>query len=239
MDGHRKVALVTGAARGIGAEVARQLGHHGFAVVVTARELAAARSISDALIEEGMRARPLQLDIADPDSIEALERALDGEPLDLLINNAAAFADWTETASTADLAQAGQVMDTNLFGTWGLIQALLPAMRRSASARIVNVGSGSGSFGDPTFGLATNPAAVSYAISKAALHALTVKLAVELASEGIDVVAVDPGLTATAPGMESMGARPVAEGAASVVAAATDAGITNGTFTRDQQILAW
>lgn len=239
MVGDGRLALVTGAARGIGAEVTRQLGHEGFAVVVTARDFTAARATSEALVADGVRARALQLDIADPDSIDAIGRALDGEPLDLLVNNAAAFADWTETASTADLEQARSVMGTNLFGAWSLIQTLLPAMRRPVSARIVNVGSGSGSHGDPTFGLGTNPASVSYAVSKAALHALTVKLAVELAPEGIGVVAVDPGLTATAAGMEAMGARPVAEGAASVVAAAVTAEDRTGTFTRDGQVLPW
>lgn len=86
----------------------------------------------------------------------------------------------------------------------------------------------------------TGPAAVSYAVSKAALHALTVKLAVELRDERILVNAVDPGLTATAPGMEARGARPVADGARSVVTAALAAGdAPTGTFTRDGAPLAW
>ncbi len=171
------LALVTGAARGIGAQVALQLAEQGYDVLVAAR----------------------------------------------------------------DLDQARSVMDTNLFGTWRLTQALLPALRRAASsARIVMVGSGSGSHGDPDFGLPTSPVSVSYAVSKAALHALTVKLSVELAPDGILVNAVDPGLTATAPGMEAMGARPVADGARSVVHAALlpDGGPT-GTLTRDGEPMPW
>ncbi|MDR7253300.1 NAD(P)-dependent dehydrogenase (short-subunit alcohol dehydrogenase family) [Nocardioides sp. BE266] len=240
IDAARPLALVTGAARGIGAEVARQLAEAGYAVVVTARDGAAAQAHADALVAEGHDATAIALDIGDPDSVAALVDALGFRALTVLVNNAAAFADWTETATTADLEQARAVMDTNLFGAWRVVQALLPALARAGSSRIVNVGSGSGSHGDPQFGLPTNPASASYAVSKAALHALTVKLATELRPSGVLVNAVDPGLTATAPGMEAMGARPVPDGARSVVAAALlpDDGPT-GTFTRDGEPLPW
>jgi NAD(P)-dependent dehydrogenase (short-subunit alcohol dehydrogenase family) len=240
LDPSRPIALVTGAARGIGAEVARQLAADGHHVVVTARDAEAAEAHAGEMRSDGYGATALSLDISDPGSVSALARAIGGGPLDVLVNNAAAFADWTETASTADLDAAQAVVATNLFGTWRVVQALLPALRRAAPARIVNVGSGAGSHGDPGFGLATGPAAASYAISKAALHALTAKLAVELRDERILVNAVDPGLTATAPGMEAMGARPVAEGAAGIVWAATlgDDGPTGGLF-RDGRPLPW
>jgi NAD(P)-dependent dehydrogenase (short-subunit alcohol dehydrogenase family) len=117
----------------------------------------------------------------------------------------------------------------------------LPLIRESAHGRIVNVSSGAGSHGDALFGLTTGDGAVaSYGISKAALNALTTTLAAELDGSGILVNAVCPGLTATAPGMEAMGARPVSEGAASVVWAATlpDDG-PNGGFFRDGQPLPW
>lgn len=240
MDPDRPLALVTGAARGIGAEVARQLAEAGYAVLVTARDPDAAAQHASALVAEGHDAVALPLDVADPDSVADLAAELGDRPLHLLVNNAAAFADWSETATTADLDHALEVFDTNLFGPWRLVQALLPGLRRAAPSRIVNVGSGSGSHGDPQFGLSTSPASATYAVSKAAVHALTVKLAVELRGDGILVNAVDPGLTATAPGMEEMGARPVADGAASVVRAALLApdGPT-GTFTRDGEPLAW
>lgn len=236
----RPVAVVTGAARGIGAEVARQLAEAGYAVVVTARSLAAAEAHAAALRSEGHEARAAQLDVADEHSAAALAAALADTPVAVLVNNAAAFADWSETAATADLGVAEQVVATNLFGTWRTTQALLPALRRAAHARIVNVTSGSGSHGEDRFGLATGPAAASYAISKAAANALTAKLATELAPEGLLVNAVDPGLTATAPGMEDMGARPVAEGAASVVwAARLEPGGPTGGFFRDGEPLPW
>ncbi|WP_374456855.1 SDR family NAD(P)-dependent oxidoreductase [Nocardioides sp.] len=240
IDAARPLALVTGAARGIGAEVARQLAEAGYAVIVSARDESAARAHADELVADGHEATALGLDIGDVDSVAALVDAIGFRPLTVLVNNAAAFADWSETASTADLDRAREVMDTNLFGAWRVVQALLPALVRAGSARVVNVGSGSGSHGDPQFGLSTSPASASYAVSKAALHALTSKLAAELRSTGVLVNAVDPGLTATAPGMEAMGARPVRDGARSVVAAALlpDDGPT-GTFTRDGEPLPW
>lgn len=232
----RPLALVTGAARGIGAEVARQLAADGYAVVVTARDAAPAAAHAAALVADGHVAVGAALDVADQESVAALARELGERPLRVLVNNAAAFADWTETATSADLDAARAVMDTNLFGPWRVVMALLPALRAGAPARVVNVGSGSGSHGDTRFGLSTNPVSTSYAVSKAALHALTVKLAVELRDAGIVVNAVDPGLTATAPGMEAMGARPVPEGAASVLAALR---APAATFTRDGEPLPW
>jgi NAD(P)-dependent dehydrogenase (short-subunit alcohol dehydrogenase family) len=161
--------------------------------------------------------------------------------LDVLVNNAAAYVDWTETASGADLEGAHRVVEVNLFGAWRLTQALLPLLRRSPSPRIVNVSSGAGSHEDSAFGLrARGGAAASYGISKAALNALTSTLATELAGTPVLVNAVCPGLTATWPGAESMGARPAAESARGVVWAATlpDGGPTGGFF-RDEQPLPW
>lgn len=235
-----KLALVTGATRGIGAEVARQLAEAGYSVIVSGRDADATAAQASTMAAQGFDATSFPLDIADQAGVDRLAELLDGRSLDVLVNNAAAFADWGETASTANLAVARAVVDTNLFGAWRVTQAALPALRRARSARIVNVGSGAGSHGDLQFGLGGCPAAASYAISKAALHALTIKLAVELQPEGILVNAVDPGLTATAPGMEAMGARPIPEGARSVIWAALlpDDGPT-GTFTRDGEPMPW
>ena len=135
----------------------------------------------------------------------------------------------------ADLPATHQVLEVNLFGAWRLTNALLPLLRRSDHPRIVNVSSGAGSHRDDQFGLAKRGGtAASYGISKAALNALTSTLAAELADTPILVNAVCPGLTATWPGAEAMGARPVAEGAASVLWAATlpDDGPT-GELRRD------
>lgn len=236
----RPLALVTGAARGIGRSVADQLAQAGYDVLVTARDADRAEQVAAELRATGAGAQAARVDLDDPASTDALPALLDGRALDVLVANAAAFADWSETPSTADLAAAEQVLRTNLLGTWRVVQGCLPALRRATAARVVLVSSGSGSFGEPQFGLATGPAATSYAVSKAALNALTVKLAAELRGEGLLVNAVDPGLTATAPGMEAMGARPVADGAASVVwAALLPPDGPTGTFTRDGSPLPW
>ena len=234
---HGRVVLVTGAGRGIGREVARQLAGLGAEVHAAARDPAAVAGIA------GVHALAAPLDVADAAEVAAAAAELEQRAgrLDVLVNNAAAFVDWSETASAADLDAAAAVLGTNLLGAWRTIQALLPLLRRSEHARIVNVSSGAGSHGDEQFGLARRGgAAASYGISKAALNALTSTFAAELAGTPVLVNAVCPGLTATWPGAEEMGARPVADGAASVVWAATlpDDGPSGGLF-RDGRPLAW
>jgi NAD(P)-dependent dehydrogenase (short-subunit alcohol dehydrogenase family) len=236
------IALVTGAAHGIGLEVCRQLAARGWTVVLTARTLDRAREAAATLAGLEGKVHARALDVTDDASPRALAADLGWAlgRIDVLINNAASAADWRETAGTADLRVAHAVLETNLFGPWRTTQALLPLLRRSRHGRIINVSSGAGSHGHPQSGLAASPAMASYAVSKAALNALTVKLALELLEDRILVNAVCPGLTATAPGMEAMGARPVAEGAASVVWAATlgSDGPTGGFF-RDGEPLPW
>jgi NAD(P)-dependent dehydrogenase (short-subunit alcohol dehydrogenase family) len=161
--------------------------------------------------------------------------------LDILINNAAGYVDWSEMASDADPAAVDRVLQVNLYGSWRMIQAFLPLLRGSRHPRIVNVSSGAGSHADTAFGLAARRgAAAAYGISKAALNALTATLAAELADSPIMINAVRPGLTATYPGAKAMGARPVQPSATGVVWAATlpDDG-PRGGFFRDGQPLGW
>ncbi|HET7427590.1 MAG TPA: SDR family NAD(P)-dependent oxidoreductase [Gemmatimonadales bacterium] len=242
MTDESAIALVTGAARGIGYEVCRQLAVRGWTVVLTARSLDRAREAAEGLARLDGKVHPRALDVNDEASARALAADLGWAlgRIDVLVNNAAEVADWQETAGTADLRAARAMLDTNLFGAWRTTQALLPLLRRSRRGRIINVSSGAGSHGDPRFGLSAGPAMASYAISKAALNALTVKLALELQGDGILVNAVCPGLTATAPGMEEIGARPVSEGAASVVWAALLPGDgPTGGFFRDGRQIPW
>jgi NAD(P)-dependent dehydrogenase (short-subunit alcohol dehydrogenase family) len=237
-----RLVLITGGARGIGREVARQLAQQGATVFVSARNAAQARGAASELAEAGdVRALDADLDVADDGSVRAAATALENDAgrLDVLVNNAAAYVDWQETGSGADLETAAEVLQTNLFGAWRTTNALLPLLRRSEHPRIVNVSSGAGSHGDEQFGLTKRGgAAASYGVSKAALNGLTSTFAAELADTPILVNAVCPGLTATWPGAEQMGAQPVGQGAASVVWAATlpDDGPTGGLFRHGERL---
>lgn len=241
----RAVALVTGAGRrqGIGFEVVRQLASRGIQVILAARDGRAAEARAAELRAEGLEVSSGVVDITDGASVGLLVQSVEREfgRLDILVNNAAGMSPYGELAATADLARTHGVLDTTLFGTWRMCQAFLPLLRLSPHPRLVNVSSGAGSHGDTAFGLTTaNAMGTSYAVAKAALNALTVKLANEERANRVLVNAVCPGFTATFEGGEQMGARPVREGAASVVWAALldDDGPTAGFF-RDGQPLPW
>ncbi len=239
------LAIVTGASRreGLGYEVCRQLGEKGIQVILTARNGDAAKQRAAELTAEGLDIHSGALDLTSEASVRALAQRVEAEygQLDILINNAAAIAPFGEKAASADLDAARAVMDTTLFGTWRVCQSFLPLLRKSPHGRIVNVSSGAGSHGDSVFGLTTtNNMGTSYAVAKAALNALTVKLAMEEVSTKVLINAVCPGFTATFEGGREMGARPVQDGAAGIVWAATldDTGPTGGFF-RDGRPLAW
>ncbi|GAB2916273.1 SDR family NAD(P)-dependent oxidoreductase [Streptomyces mayteni] len=241
--GHTAVALVTGAGHGLGLEVARQLAAHGTQVYAGARDPEkVAAAVRDA---DGVRALPTGLDITDQASVAAAVEAIaeSSGRLDILVNNAAAHPGETvkDTVTGADLDAAADVMRVNLFGTWRMTQAFLPLLRRSAHPRIVNVSSGAGSHADDRYGFAVfGGAAAIHGVSKAALNAMTAVLAAELADTPIIVNAVCPDVTATVPGAELRGARPVEDSAPGVVWAATlpDDGPRGGLF-RDGRPLGW
>jgi len=238
------VCLVSGASGGLGRAVAERLAQAGATVVITSRDPDRAAAAAAELTGAGdVRALPGGLDIADAGRVDAAARAVEALTgrLDVLVNNAAAYADWAETATGADLAASRAVMDTNLYGTWRMIQAFLPLLRRSEHPRIVNVASGAGSHGDQQYGLAARRgAAASYGVSKAAVLALTAILAAELDGTPVIVNAVDPDLTATWPGAEAMGARPVTGSVPGIVWAVTlpDGG-PRGGFFRDGRPHSW
>ncbi|MGW3664081.1 SDR family NAD(P)-dependent oxidoreductase [Streptomyces sp. NPDC005141] len=222
------IALVTGANRGIGREVARLLAAAGHTAYLTARSAEAAADAADAIGLPGVR--PLRLDVTSEADIAAAARDIDA--LDVLINNAAITYDTWQRATTADLDVVRQAAETNLYGPWRLTQALLSLLRASEHPRVVNVSSEAASLTGMGGG---TPA---YSASKVALNALTRMFAAELRSDGILVNAVCPGWVAT--DMGGPGGRPVEEGAASVVWAATlpDDGPTGGFF-RDGRPLSW
>ncbi|MGI5129165.1 SDR family NAD(P)-dependent oxidoreductase [Pseudonocardia sp. CA-107938] len=225
----RPVAVVTGANRGIGREVARQLAARGHRVVVGSRDLDRGRRVA---AELGVTA--CRLDVADDASVAAMAEEVTSAfgRVDVLVNNAAIDYDTDARAVTADLARVHAAFETNLFGAWRTALALLPLLRRSPHPRIVNVSSEGGSLASMGGG---TPA---YSTSKAALNALTRVLAAELRGQRVLVNAVCPGWVAT--DMGGPGGRPVREGAAGVVWAATlpDGGPTGGFF-RDGHPLPW
>jgi NAD(P)-dependent dehydrogenase (short-subunit alcohol dehydrogenase family) len=243
MTNETKIALTTGSSHGIGLEVVRQLAQKDFTVILTARNTEKGQAALEQLQDEGLEVIFKPLDVSSDASVKTLASKVEKEfgRLDVLVNNAAGYVPWGETPSNADLNTTHDVFETTLFGAWRMVQAFLPLLKQSQHGRIVNVSSGAGSHGDTVFGLTFNQnMGPSYSVSKAALNALTVKMAIELKDTGILVNAVCPGFTATAPGMEAMGARPVNESAIGLVWAATlpDDGPTGGFF-RDGQPLPW
>jgi NAD(P)-dependent dehydrogenase (short-subunit alcohol dehydrogenase family) len=237
-----KIALVTGANRGIGFEVCRQLGQRKITVYLGARDAKKGQDAASQLQREGIDARALVIDVTHPESIrEAASRVeKESQRLDILINNAGGNFDYGVPPSQTDLNFFDDTMALNLKAPWQVSLSFLSLLKKSRSGRIVNVSSGAGSFADLTFGIGTSSGVTSYSISKIALNALTVKLALELRESRILVNAVCPGFTATYPEAEKMGARPVADGARSVVWAAVipDEGPTGGFF-RDGNPIGW
>jgi NAD(P)-dependent dehydrogenase (short-subunit alcohol dehydrogenase family) len=227
------VALVTGGNRGIGREVARQLSGGNWTVILGSRRREQGERAAAGLDPSGGRVHVCQLDVTDPQSVASAAGWADGEfgRVDAVINNAAIDYDTDQLAITADLERVRRALDTNLLGAWRVSQAFTPLLRRSPHPRIVNVSSEAGAISEMTAG------APGYAVSKAALNALTRIMAAELRADGVLVNAVCPGWTDTDMGR---GGRPVAAGAASVVWAAMlpDGGPTGGFF-RDGRALPW
>ncbi len=234
----KRVALVTGANRGIGLEICRQLGAAGYAVVLTARDAERGAKAARTLCDEGLDARFHALDVASSgdagnaaDAAQFVERELGR--LDALVNNAAVAIDPEATLETVDLDVVRRTLEVNLLGALSCCQAFLPMMRRQEYGRIVNVSSGRGSFSKLAAG------GPSYRISKTALNALTVILADEVGGTNILVNAMTPGWVRTRLG-GIKAPRSTAEGAETAVWLATlpDDG-PRGRFFRDREDFPW
>ena len=229
-----QIAFITGANRGIGLEVARQLGQRGWTVLLGCRSEARGNEASARLRAVGINAHAIMLDVSSPASIAAAKERVEAEfqRLDVLINNAAIHYDSWQRATQVDWDVVTQAIEVNTLGPWRISIEFLSLLKRSKHPRIVNVSSEGGSLASMS---GSTPA---YALSKAGLNAVTRMLASELKADGILVNAVCPGWTATEMGGD--GGRPVEEGAQGIVWAATlpDKGHTGGFF-RDGAPLPW
>ncbi len=231
-DPDRRVALVTGANRGIGKEIARQLASHGLTVFLTARDASKAEAAAEELSGAG-DVRGHRLDVTDGGSVDRLERDVEDDlgRLDVLVNNAGIALDAGQSAVAPDLDVMRETLETNLFGAWRVARAFIPLMRENRYGRIVNVSSGMGQFEDMGGG---SPA---YRVSKAGLNVMTKTLAAELSGSGILVNSVCPGWVRTDMGGSSARVS-VEDGADTPVWLATlpDDGPTGGFFRRREAI---
>ena len=231
----QQIALVSGANRGLGLAVARQLGATGMTVLLGSRELALGQRAARQLAKEGADVTAVQLDVTSQDDVDAVTRFIEATygRLDVLVNNAGAHYDVGELPSTVSLDTVRAALETNLLGAWRLTESLVPLMQRHGFGRVVNVSSGCASIDIDS---ETCPA---YRVSKAALNAYTRALATELTGSGILVNAVCPGWTDTE--MGGSGGRAVAASAEGVAWAACFPGniSTTGRFFRDREPLGW
>ncbi len=240
MTTDRKIAVVTGANRGLGLETCRQLAALGLTVILTSRDPAKGQAAVDALQAKGLVLRFQPLDVTDGTSVAQLGEfvANDYGRVDVLVNNAGVFLDpiggsdpSASSVFRADIDTLRSSMETNLYGPLRLCQTLIPLM--NGSGRVVNVSSGMGQLSE------MNGGCPGYRFSKTALNALTRILADELQNTRIKVNSVCPGWVRTDMGGPNA-TRSVEEGAATIVWLATlpDDGPSGGFF-RDKQPIPW
>lgn len=216
-----KIALITGANRGLGLEIARQLGKGQITVLLGARNAAAGEAAAAGLVAEGIDASAMLLDVTDGVSVRAAVQTVTEKfgYLDILVNNAGILPKPPAVGSPSQ-ASPQQLLDflqTNFLAQVSVTQAFLPLLKQSMAGRIVNMSSSIGSVtiaSEPLHQNGPKPPHIPYAASKAALNMFTVLLAKELRPEGIKVNSADPGLTQTdaggpnAPYTVEQGARP-------------------------------
>lgn len=232
----RRIAVVTGANRGLGLEISRQLAVAGMTVVLTSRDQAQGQLATSELKSRDLDVDFHQLEVREAASATALRDWIDRRygRLDVLVNNAGILIDRHSTSiAELDLEALRWTFETNVIGTVSVTQALLPLMRRHDCGRIVNMSSGLGQMCDMQAG---TPA---YRISKAALNAVTCILAAELKDTRIKVNSMCPGWVRTDMGGPNA-PRSVEEGADTAVWLATlpDDGPSGGFF-RDRQPIPW
>jgi NAD(P)-dependent dehydrogenase (short-subunit alcohol dehydrogenase family) len=229
----KRIALVTGANRGIGLEVVKQLASKGLHVILTARNQQKGSECLADLIGEGFDVSFLAVDVTDEHAVKRLagEVKKNFGSLDVLVNNAAIMTD-TYSGLEADLDNVKTIMETNFYGAWRMVKAFTPLMKDASKPRIINVSSEMGSLTDMRGG---HP---GYRMSKTALNGLTAMLASELSDTAIKINSVHPGWVKTEMG-GSKAPRNVKEGADSITWLATADQVPHGKFICDRQVIPW
>jgi NAD(P)-dependent dehydrogenase (short-subunit alcohol dehydrogenase family) len=240
----KKIALITGANKGIGLETARQLGEKGITVLAGARDEAKANQAAEELRKAGLDAHGIVVDVNDAGSIQKAAARIERDygRLDILVNNAGVMLDdQKKKPSEQSLEVWRKTFETNLFGLIATTQALLPLLRKSDGGRIVNLSSILGSItlhatpGSPVYDMKL-PA---YNVSKSAVNAFTVELAYELKDTKIKVNAAHPGWVKTEMGGEGA-TMDIPDGAKTSVALATiGADGPNGAYLHMGEPLPW
>ena len=196
-----KTALVTGANRGLGFEISKQLAEHGMDVFMGCRNKDKAELAAQSLREQKLEVSPLEINVADTTSVSNAFREISGnvEQLDVLVNNAGVLLDFGTSVSELSLDNLRDSFETNFFGAFLVTQTFLPMLKQAPSARIVNMSSDLGSVAAMTdssseqFGVV----APGYRASKCALNTLTIQFANELADTNIKVNSASPGVSRT------------------------------------------
>ncbi len=240
----KKVALVTGANKGIGFEIVRQLAKHNFTAVLAGRDAKRVDEAAKRLRAEGLDVVGVTLDVTDVATIVAAAGWLTKQfgRLDVLVNNAGISSEFATGTKPSDLTMDAlrTTYDTNFFGVFAVIQQMLPLLRKSASARIINQSSTLGSLGvlsdpaTPYYG--TN--VLAYNSSKTALNALTLAFSKELAADHIAVNSTCPGWVKTDMGSDAA-PRNVEQGAAIAVKLATMDNPPSGKYLDDAGEIQW
>ena len=229
---NERIALVTGANKGIGFEVTRELARLGFRVFLGARNQKSGRAAAERIAAE--KVSFLEMDVADPASIRraAEELSLRANHLDALVNNAGSLLDEDKSALAITREIFEKTFRTNTLGPWLVAQAFLPLLQKSAAPRIVNVSSGGGQLDGGADGWAPG-----YCVSKTALNGVTVQLAAALPKFAVNCVC--PGWVRTDMGGSNAN-RSVGEGAAGIVWLAAEAPQNlTGKFFRDRKVIPW